>query len=294
LTNLYYIKGDRIAKKLSKYCQKVNLSPVPFDIKNISQPFFLINGDNNHHHRTYKVIKSLGSFDGYFHIDHHDDLGLASVRKVQYDNFVYHLLKNSYKVVFVGQKYWKRETVFYNEKIDMLFRNNIEHYYPIDNIYFLSDVGEYIFIPISHFNELILKMPELVKSKNIEEIYILDEMNYKNVKSRTFTRRDLIHEPFAPDLYAGAIIKFKSFSLSDLDFNKVYISIDLDVLKIGLLHTPWTDDFSLYTISELLNEIRKIIKKYEVIGIDICGPDYLDIETLKNILFIIFKISSML
>lgn len=288
-----FYEGDRLSESVAKYVSQIARTKAKsHNSVDYTKPFIFLNGSNKHHNRTLEFVRRLPDIDGYIHIDHHDDIAILSGGSgVGPASFVESILDLGKIVIFVGQRYWSHEISFLGEKCIMLLRNNLQRYKPLRNVFFLEEKGQYVFCPSNVLEKNLSVIKNALESPNIERIFLLKEYSSKiNVshKIEIFQRQDLPWKPSFPELYPALILKWRGHSFSNFSLHKVYVSIDLDVLRTGLAMCDWQDALSALAVEDILQKLEEISRQSSVVAGDICGIAYYHEPTLRTI-SIIYK-----
>lgn len=281
-----FYDGDKLSERIAKYLDKTfRVDAKPHFSIDYSKPFIFINGSNTHHNRTLEFVRPLIHVDGYVHVDNHDDIAILSGgSRLGSANFVESILALGKVVIFVGQNYWSHEVVFRGEKQIMLLRNNLCRYKPLRNIYFLSRHGSLVFCPMNAFDQSCSVITDALSSFNIQRIFLLDECASKiplSNKIELYRRDDLQWNPNFPELYPAFILKWRGYNFANPSLNEVYVSIDLDVLKVGYVECDWQDNSSTLSVSDVIKIINQISQKSKIVAADICGAANCHKSTLR-------------
>jgi len=283
-----FYEGDKLSKSTAEYIGKSAQSIVkPHTSVDYAKPFIFINGSNEHHNRTLEFVRHLPNIDGYIHIDHHDDIAISSNGSgAGPASFVESILSLGKIVIFVGQRYWSHKIWFKGKKRTMLLRNNLQRYRPLHNIFFLEKNGQYIFCPSNIIDKNFSIIKSALESPNIEKVFLLEEYSSKidvSGKIEIFSRRDLRWKTSFPELYPALVLKWRGCRFNSFNLDEVYISIDLDVLKAGLVECDWQNSLSALTVEQIVQNLKQISRRSKVFAGDICGIASYHKATLRTI-----------
>ncbi|MEM1883586.1 MAG: hypothetical protein QXE14_03180 [Candidatus Bathyarchaeia archaeon] len=273
-----FYEGDSISKSVAKYISKaLKVEVKPHSSLNYNEPFIFLNGSNSYHHRTLSFIEPLSHVDGYVHIDNHDDIALfpKGSMKVGPASFVEFILARGKTVIFVGQNYWPYKVRFKGKSLTMLLRNNLCRYKPLSRVHFLRSDETYALCPLTTIKENISVIAEALEYSNIEKVFLLDECSehvrlLKKPKKIELYHRSDLQWNWDSSFYSAFILKWSDFRLN-MAPSEIYVSIDLDVLRPGIVECERSDVTSILTLEDVINAIEEIGKRSRIFAGDICG-----------------------
>lgn len=283
-----YYEGDKLSERIAKYISRTTRANVRSHYSiDYTKPFIFVNSSNRHHNRTLEFVKFLSHINGYVHIDNHDDIAILSgASRVGPANFVESILALGKIVIFVGQNYWSHEVWFRGEKQKMLLRGNLQRYKPLNNIYFFGEPGPLVFCPMNVFEKNRSVIIDAISCSNIEKIFLLDEC-YLDIpvsnKVELYYRADLKWKQNFSEVYPAFILKWKGYNFDNPVIGEVYVSIDLDVLKVGYVECDGQDSSSVFSVSDIIRTINQISQRSKIVAADICGANGCHKPTLRII-----------
>ncbi|MEM3955271.1 MAG: hypothetical protein QW424_00775 [Candidatus Bathyarchaeia archaeon] len=195
--------------------------------------------------------------------------------KVGPASFVEFILARGKTVIFVGQNYWPYKVRFKGKSLTMLLRNNLCRYKPLSRVHFLRDNETYALCPLTTIKENISVIAEALEYSNIEKVFLLDECSEhvrlleKPKKIELYHRSDLQWN-WDSSFYPAFILKWSDFRLN-MAPSEIYVSIDLDVLRPGIVECERSDVTSILTLEDVINAIEEIGKRSRIFAGDICG-----------------------
>jgi hypothetical protein len=116
--------------------------------------------------------------------------------------------------------------------------------------------------------------------------YLLDECSSKialSNKIEIYRRNDLQWNQNFSELYPAFILKWRGYDFTNPTLSKVYVSVDLDVLKVGYVECDWQDNSSALSVTDVIKIINQISQKSKIVAADICGAANCHESTLRLI-----------